>query len=220
MSSSLSSESSPTQSQPCADAVVTASAQVAVSTIRQPSRAYPKNIISRSRNSHATLAKPKRRHRKYAMAAAYQNRPPTLSTSKTRDPTPKPSRRLRERTQKPTVGERIKDSICETHKETCLGNSCFLCLKSGTHRYAVVVNFAWPGIPIKKITRRKTKRLDKETEQISFEDITFKKQGTQIQVMQAIQDAMYQQSGTWKRWLWCYEIRTAEEIKVSLASCN
>jgi hypothetical protein len=220
MPSSSSSEISPTQSQPCADAVATASAQVAIPSIRQSSRAYPKNTIVRSRNSHATLAKPRRRHRAYPTEAAYQNRPPILSTSKTRDPTPKPSRGLQELTRKPTVSERIKNSICETHEEACLGNSCFLCLRSGTHRYAVVVNFAWPGIPIDGIKIKKTKKLDKDTVQVSFEDITFKKQGTQAQVMQAIQDAIYQQSGTWKRWLWCYEILTAEEVKVSLISGN
>lgn len=175
------------------------SEQAAIPPLRQPSRTYPKNIIVRSRNSHAALAKPRRRHREY--------------------PAPRPSRHLQKRTEKSTASNAIDNATCETHGQSCMGNSCFLCLRSGTVQYAVMINFAWPGIPIKKIPIRKLK-VSKVKTVISFEDMTFKEQGTQVEVMQAIQDAIYQQSGKWKRWLWCYEIRTAEEVKVSLGWCD
>lgn len=66
-----------------------------------------------------------------------------------------------------------------------------LCLRSGTHEYAVVVNSTWPGAPIKKKTIRRIEQLESGDEQISFDDVTFRKQGTQPQVMQAIQDKIY-----------------------------
>ena len=37
-------------------------------------------------------------------------------------------------------------------------------------------------------------------------------QGNRAEVMQAVQDALYQQQGRWKRWLWGYGILRAEEI--------
>lgn len=220
MPNSSSNERRPTQSQPCAEAVLTTTAQAAASSLRQPGRTFPKNIIVRSRTSHATLAKPRRRPREYPTEATHQNRPEILDRSKTHDLAQGSSSHIQARTEKPTGNKATDDPPCKIHGESCLGNSCFLCLRSGTHVYAVVVNFAWPGIPIKKKTVEKSKRLKNGEVQITFEDITFRKQGTQPQVMQAIQDAIYQQSGIWKRWLWCYEIRTAEEVKVSLVSGN
>ena len=220
MPSSSSNESRPTQSQPCVDASVTTSAYAAASSLRQPGRTYPRNIIVRSKTSHATLARPQRRLREYPTEATHQNKPSILGRSKTHDLTQRSSCNLQAGTEKSTKSKATDDSTCKDHGESCLGNSCFLCLRSGTHEYAVVVNFAWPGVPIKKKTIRRTKRLKSGGERISFDDVTFRKQGTQPQAMQAIQDAIYQQAGTWKRWLWCYEIRTAEEVKVSLVLCN
>jgi len=220
MLSSSSNESRPVQNQPCADAVVTDSAQATISSLRQLGRTYPKNIIVRSRTSHATLAKPRKRPREYPTEATHQVRPPILGRSKTQDLPQGSSSHLQTRTEKPTGSKATDDSTCKTHGESCLGNSCFLCLRSGTHEYAVVVNFAWPGVPIEKKSIIRTKRFKSGDKRISFDDVTFKKQGTQPRVMQAIQDAIYQQAGTWKRWLWCYEIRTAEEVKVSLVLCN
>lgn len=86
-------------------------------------------------------------------------------------------------------------------------NSCFVCFRSGGHHYAVQIHFAWPGRWIYK------KGLDEKVDLTTMWP-AFKLEGSEVEVMQAIQDAVYKQKGRWKRWLWCYEVCSAEEVKV------
>ena len=201
-----------TRSQPCTDAAASTSAQATTVLLSRPSRAYPKNIIVRSKHSHATLAKPRRRHREYPTQANWACDLPPVSSSHAQDKID-PSR-----SRKPTVSKRRNAADCPAHGKSCVRkNSCFLCLRSGAHQYAVVIDLAWPGRPIEpKWKKKKSKVSTMNTVEISFKSIDYMTEGTQAEVMQAIQDAVYQQSGRWKRWLWCYEIRTAEEVKVSI----
>jgi hypothetical protein len=222
MPSSPPGESCLTQAQPCADGVVIVPEQIATPSLRPPSRAYPKHSIIRSKNSHITLAKPRRRHREYPRDAADQGRSSTLGRSRTCDLPSRSSCNIQDeidtaRTEMSTASKRRNKSICPADSKSNLSNnSCFLCLQRGAYQYAVVVNFAWPGRSISRLVRKKSKASTMNTVEISFDDRKFEKKGTQVQVMQAIQDRIYQQSGKWKRWLWCYEILAAEEVKVSL----
>lgn len=75
---------------------------------------------------------------------------------------------------------------------------CFLCFQNGNSYCTNIVNFAWPG------STSATSTID-----------AGQKNDIYVQAMQAIQDAVYQRVEKWKRWLWCYEILNAEEIKVS-----
>ena len=98
-------------------------------------------------------------------------------------------------------------------------NSCFLCFQSDGIQYTVVVKFAWPGrYVVKRYRKAEAKGRAKSEMKTTLSQratYVFKDEGTQAEVMQAIQDALYHQRGIWKRWLWCYEILSAEEIKVS-----
>jgi hypothetical protein len=222
MPSSPPDESCLTQAQPCADGAVTAPEQIVTPSLRQPSRAYPKHSIIRSKNSHITLAKPRRRHREYPLEAADQGRSSTLGGSRKCDLLSRSSCNIQDevdtaRTKMSTASNRRNRLTClADSKSTLSNNSCFLCLQRGAYQYAVVVNFAWPGRSISRSVRKTSKGSTMNTVEISFDDRKFEKKGTQVQVMQAIQDRIYQQSGRWKRWLWCYEILAAEEVKVSL----
>lgn len=95
----------------------------------------------------------------------------------------------------------IESSVKKPEPRT--GNCCFLCFKKNGQTYTTFVQFDWPG-----------KWIDEE-------DIRkFEEEGSETKVMQAIKDELYRQQGTWKRWLWSYEILTAEEVKVSDNSTN
>ena len=86
-------------------------------------------------------------------------------------------------------------------------NSCFVCFKSGEHHYAVQIHLAWPGRWVYRKDLGGKDDLVKIWPEFEFE-------GSEVEVMQAIKDAIYKQKGRWKRWLWCYEVRSAEEVKV------
>jgi hypothetical protein len=91
-------------------------------------------------------------------------------------------------------------------------NSCFVCFQSGGHDYAVQIHFVWPG---RWVYRKGLDEIDDLTMIWPF----FQFEGSEVEVMQAIQDAIYKEKGRWKRWLWCYEIRSAEEVKVWSSHC-
>jgi hypothetical protein len=91
MSSSPPGESPLTQHQPCLDALVIAAEQAAISSLRQPNRAYLKSSIVRPKVSHATLSKHRRRYREYPTEAAYHGRSSTLRKSRTFNLAPKSS---------------------------------------------------------------------------------------------------------------------------------
>jgi hypothetical protein len=221
MSSSPPGESPLTQHQPCLDALVIAAEQAAISSLRQPNRAYLKSSIVRPKVSHATLSKHRRRYREYPTEAAYHGRSSTLRKSRTFNLAPKSSSLANgevETTQTKTpIGSNGRDdAVNAADSKLALGkDSCFLCLQRGTHQYTVVVNFTWSERFVSKTERKKSKASTTNTGGISVDHNRSGKEETQAQVMKAIQDAIYQQSGRWKRWLWCYEIRTAEEVKVS-----
>ena len=206
-----------TQSQSFVDELVIASGQATIPSLRGLPRAYPKNSIVRSKQSHVTLARPRRRQREYPIESAHQGRSSTFRTSKTCDLPPRSSCHIQNEVDTAQM-EKLSGSngpngaVHPTDSQFALGNnSCFLCLQHGTHQYAIMVRFAWPGKSISKAGRKKSTASTKKPIDISFE-----KEETQTQVMKAIQNAIYQQSGRWKRWLWCYEIRTAQEVNVSL----
>lgn len=120
-------------------------------------------------------------------------------------------------------------------------NYCFLCFRKGTKDYTIKVFFAWPIRNAVKVeeTRLKSSATRPrgsteggeavESRGLTGQAYTMKPrpnsflecetssadEGSQAEVMQAVQDALYQQQGWWKRWLWGYGIRSAQEIKVS-----
>lgn len=221
MPSSRPFESCLIQRQPCVDGPAFDAEQAAIPSLRQPTRAYAKDQIVRSKQSHATLAKARRRHREYPIAAAFPGRTSILSRRRTNDLSPRspchqPAELNTLPTENPTASKGRDDAAYPADSQAPSGkNSCFLCLQSESHLYTVVVDFTWPGKPIPKIPKRRSKASTIDTVKKSSTINEFQKEGTQAQVMQALQDAIYEQSGRWKRWLWCYEICTAEEVKVS-----
>ena len=183
-------------------------------SIRQPPRVYSKNTIVRSKHSRVTLARPGRKPRQYPTDDAPPHAPspdsPLTSGKQNEDATAS--------SEKIDLSQRSKDNAIAAETEfISKTNSCFLCLQDGDHDYAVSVKFSWPGRSIfenKKGVRRKIRKASRVTEPPSITE-SFVREGTEVQAIQAIQDAIFKQSGRWKRWLWCYEIRAAEEIKVS-----
>lgn len=214
-----------TLAQPHVSGLSVASNQAALPPLRQPTRIYPKNTIVRAKHSRVTLAQSRRRRREYPEDDASQDTFPTPSGAKTcvlRSGTPICGQDavVTTQTAKLNASERREEAVGPADgNDVPHTNSCFLCLQNGGRQYTVLVKFAWPGRPIfrkGKSLGRKSKKSTMNAAEIPSE---FRQEGTQAQVMQAIQDAIYQHSGSWKRWLWCYEIRTAEEIKVSGVRC-
>ncbi len=69
------------------------------------------------------------------------------------------------------------------------------------------VELGGPTRPADTTKRRPKSSFECETSSVD--------QGSRAEVMQAVQDALYQQQGRWKRWLWGYDIQGAQEIKAS-----
>lgn len=162
---------------------------------QRPARVISRDTIELFKHSRVS-ARLKRRHRHYAAEKTGNNSPkPEIDTS----------------------GKQKEVARSAGNENTLHSNSCFLCLQDGANRYAVMVKFAWPG----KMVTQKIKGTRRKAKGSTDTVITFKKEiealksdGSQAQVMEAIQNTVYQQAGRWKRWLWCYEIRSAEEVKV------
>lgn len=217
-----------TLAQPHVGGSSVASNKTALPPLRQPTRIYPKNTIVRAKHSRVTLAQSRRRRREYPEEDTSQDTFSTASGAKTcvlRLSTPVCGQDavVTTQTAKLNASERREEAVGPADgDDSSHTNSCFLCLQNGGRKYTVLVKFAWPGRPILrkgKSVGRKSKKSTMNTAEIPFTTKEFRREGTQTQVMQAIQDAIYQHSGSWKRWLWCYEIRTADEIKVSRVRC-
>lgn len=200
--------------QKCGDEEAVGSVQAEMLSIRRPPRVCTKNTIVRSKHSRVTLARSGRRPRQYPIDggshhASSSGSPLTFG------------QQIEDRTtisDNLDPGQRFENKVISAEEESISRtNSCFLCLQDGDHDYAVLVRFTWPGRLIlkeNKGVRRKTKKVSKMIEPSSITEV-FRQDGTEVEAIQAIQDAIYEQSGRWKRWLWCYEVRAAEEIKVS-----
>ncbi|KAK5723130.1 hypothetical protein LTR17_014000 [Elasticomyces elasticus] len=85
-------------------------------------------------------------------------------------------------------------------------NYSFLCFRKGGKDYTVKVFHAWPSRQV----RSKKKKGKTTTYSTAIVE-----QGTEMEVMQVLQDALYMQQGRWKRWLWGYGIQEAREVKAS-----
>ncbi|QIW94713.1 hypothetical protein AMS68_000231 [Peltaster fructicola] len=85
-------------------------------------------------------------------------------------------------------------------------NTCFICFRLRSQDYAVRVKVAWPH------RQEMTRQRVTESGRVRF-NIVEVAQGTAEEVMQAMNDALYTHVGSWKKWLWCFEIKTAEEVE-------
>ena len=173
-------------------------------SIRQLPRVCSKNTIFRSKHSRVTLARSRRRPREYRTDggfyhASFPGSPLTIG---------------KQNEDRTILSAKVLPAREESISKA---NLCFLYLHYGDHDHTILVKFAWPGRLIlkkNKGVREKTKKVPRMIESSSVTEV-FQQEGTEVEAIQAIQDAIYEQSGRWKRWLWCYDIRAAEEIKVS-----
>ena len=90
---------------------------------------------------------------------------------------------------------------------------CFLCFDSGGLQHTVVVQIPWPNKVNETAARTTDVRATRWPTAVEGTDVD-------VQVMRALQNAVYQQYGSWKRWLWCCDICIAEEVNVSFVSSS
>lgn len=108
--------------------------------------------------------------------------------------------------------KRPRRAHANTKDSTPNTSLCFLCFEKGPLQYAVVVELQGP------IIDQKSKKRAINAEPSSRNQKSIDPGAFEIQAMQAIKDAVYQHHGKWKRLLWGFEIRTAEETNVR--ACN
>lgn len=97
-----------------------------------------------------------------------------------------------------------EDVASETEKKPSERRGwCLICFDSGGLQRCIVASFPWP------------KEEDESASSAMMRNAAVEAEDLDVQAMRAIRDAVYRQYGTWKQWLWCYDVSIAEEVNVS-----